>query len=211
VVPRLWNETIQAHRAAVRDAILDATAALVAHHGLTSVTMSAIAEQTSIGRATLYKYFPDVEAILLAWHERQIAGHLQQLAQVRDQAGDAGERLQAVLEAYARIRHEHPDTDLAALLHRGEHVARAQQQLSDLIQALLAEAAATGDVRDDVPPSELASYCLHALDAASSLPSTAAVHRLVQVTIAGLRPNPRAIKVDAAPPRHRRVVHERSP
>ena len=88
-VPRLWNDTIQAHRAAVNDAILDTTAALVAKHGLRSVTMSQIAEQTGIGRATLYKYFPDVEAILAAWHERQIAAHLQQLTELRDQAGDA--------------------------------------------------------------------------------------------------------------------------
>ena len=34
---------------------------------------------------------------------------------------------------------------------------------------------------------ELASYCLHALTAASSLPSKAAVRRLVKVTLAGLR------------------------
>lgn len=34
------------------------------------MTMSRIAEEIGIGRATLYKYFPDVEAILLAWHER---------------------------------------------------------------------------------------------------------------------------------------------
>jgi AcrR family transcriptional regulator len=87
----------------VRDATLDTTAALVAEHGLASVTMSQIAEQTGIGRATLYKYFPDVEAILVAWHERQITAHLAQLAEVRDQAGDAGQRLQAVLEAYALI------------------------------------------------------------------------------------------------------------
>ena len=34
LVPKLWNETIEAHRRAVRDAILDTTAALVAEHGL---------------------------------------------------------------------------------------------------------------------------------------------------------------------------------
>ena len=56
VVPKLWNETIEAHRRAVRDAILETTAALVVEHGLTSVTMSQIAEETGIGRATLYKY-----------------------------------------------------------------------------------------------------------------------------------------------------------
>jgi AcrR family transcriptional regulator len=190
VVPKLWSETIEAHRRAVRDATLDTTAALMAEHGLRSVTMSQIAEATGIGRATLYKYFPDVEAILRAWHQRQITGHLQQLAEVRDQAGDAGQRLEAVLEAYALIAqesHGHHDTELAALLHRDEQVTRAQQQLRGLLRDLLTEAAATGHIRDDVAPDELAGYCLYALTAAGSLPSKAAVRRLVTVTLAGLR------------------------
>jgi AcrR family transcriptional regulator len=187
-VPRLWNETIEAHRAAVREAILDTTAELVAENGLLSVTMSRIAEKTGIGRATLYKYFPDVEAILLAWHERHVTSHLEHFAELRGQAGDARQRLEAVLEAYALIQHKRPATELAALLHRDEHVARAQQHLTDIIRDLLTEAAKSGDVRDDVAPKELASYCLHALAAASSLPSEAAVRRLVTVTLAGLRP-----------------------
>ena len=190
-MPRLWNETIEAHRREVRDAILSTTAALVAKHGLRSVRMSQIAEETGIGRATLYKYFSDVEAILLAWHERQIAGHLEDLAEVRDQAaGNAAERLGAVLEAYSLISHEshgHHNRELAAFLHRNEQVARAQQQLRNMIRDLLTEGAKTGDLRDDVPPDELASYCLHALTAASGLPSKAAVRRLVTVTLAGLR------------------------
>jgi AcrR family transcriptional regulator len=187
-VPKLWNESIEAHRRAVRDATLDTTAALVAEHGLRSVTMSQIAEEIGIGRATLYKYFSDVEAILIAWHERQVTGHLEYLAEVRDEAGDAGERLEAVLQAYALISHEHHGTELAALLHRGEHVARAQQQLSDFIRDLVTEGAENGDFRDDVAPEELATYCLHALTAASSLPSRVAVRRLVTVILAGLQP-----------------------
>src|SRR5260370_37940118 len=106
-MPKLWNKTIEAHRNAVHEATLDTTAALVAKHGLRSVTMSQIAEQTGIGRATLYKYFADIEAILVAWHERQVTGHLKHLAEVRDRAGDAGERLATVLEAYALISHAH--------------------------------------------------------------------------------------------------------
>ena len=188
VVPRLWNETIEAHRAAVRDAILDTTAELVTENGLLSVTMSRIAEKTGIGRATLYKYFPDVEAILLAWHERHVSGHLEHLAELRDQAGDARKRLEAVLEAYALIQHKRHATELVALLHRDEHVAQAQQHLTDIIRDLLTEGAQSGDLRDDIPPEELASYCLYALAAASSLPTEAAVRRLVTVTLAGLRP-----------------------
>ncbi len=185
-MPKLWDDTIEAHRRAVRDATVEATAALVAEHGPLSVTMSQIAAKTGIGRATLYKYFPDVEAILIAWHERQVTGHLEHLAEISDQAGDARDRIEAVLAAYALISHERHDAELAALLHRGEHMARAQHQLTNLVRDLLTEGAETGDVREDVSPDELATYCLHALTAAGNLPSKAAVRRLVSVTLAGL-------------------------
>ena len=205
-VPRLWKATIEAHRHDVREAILDTAAALVAQQGLLSVTMSSIAEQTGIGRATLYKYFPDVEAILRAWHERQVAGHLRRLAEVRDQPGmSAAKRLEAMLRTYAENLHEsrrHHDGELAALLHRehhtrhrddaahshaAQHIASAEQQLHGMISDLLAEAANDGSVRADVGPDELASYCLHALSGACRLTSKAAVRRLVDVVVTGLR------------------------
>jgi AcrR family transcriptional regulator len=188
-MPNLWNETIEAHRREVRDAVLDATAAMVAESGLLSVTMSDIAERTGIGRATLYKYFSDVEAILLAWHERQIAVHLEHLAEVRDRSR-AEERLEAVLEAYALVNHGshgHHDAELGAFLHRDEQIARARHRVSDMIRDLLADAARAGRVRGDVTPAELADYCIHALAGAGSLRSRAAVRRLVTVTLAGLR------------------------
>ena len=190
VMPRLWNETIEAHRREVREAILDATWALVDEHGLLSVTMSQIAEKAGIGRATLYKYFPDVETILLAWHERHVGGHLEHLADVRHRAGDARGRLEVVLGAYALSEYKRHASELASMLHRGEHVLRAQQHLTDIIRELLSEAAETGEVRDDVASEELASYCLHALTAAVHMQSEAAVRRLVQVTLTGLQPKP---------------------
>jgi AcrR family transcriptional regulator len=189
-MPKLWSETIEAHRRDVRDAVLETTAGLVGEHGLRSVTMSQIAEKTGIGRATLYKYFPDVEAILLAWHERQIAGHLDYLAEVRDRADDARGRLAAVLEAYALIAHEthrRHNPEVAAFLHRDERVARAEEQLRNMIRDLITEGAESGELRNDVAPEELAGYCLHALAAAGGLQSKAAVRRLVKVTMAGLR------------------------
>jgi AcrR family transcriptional regulator len=190
VVPKLWTETIEQHRRAVHEAALDTTAALVAEHGRASVTMSRIAAETGIGRATLYKYFPDVEAILAAWHARHVARHLEHLAAVRDQAtGSPVGRLEAVLAAYALITYQRPQSsEIASLVHRGEHIAQAEQQLLGFISGLIAAAAQAGEVCDDVAPDELASYCLHALAAAGSLPSEAAARRLVAVTMAGLRP-----------------------
>ena len=138
-VPRLWTETIETHRREVRDAVLDTTAAFVAERGVLSVTMSEIAAVVGIGRATLYKYFPDVEAILLAWHERQIADHLQLLADARDHAVEPAEQLRAVLDAYASILYDyraHRDTELAAIMHRDPHVAHAEQHLRKLFRDL---------------------------------------------------------------------------
>jgi len=190
-VPKLWTETIATHRREVRDAILDTTAALVAEHGLLSVTMSRIAQETGIGRATLYKYFPDAEAVLLAWHERQITEHLAYLAEVRDGRRDAGERLEAVLEAYALISHGshgHHDAEPTTFLHRDEQLRPARHQVRAMIRDLLAEAASAGEVRRDVTPDELAAYCLGALAAATTVGSKAAVRRIVAVTLDGLRP-----------------------
>ncbi|SRR5258708_7954289 len=188
-MPKLWTDTVEEHRRAVRDAALDATARLVAAHGLASVTMSQIAGEAGIGRATLYKYFPDLESILVAWHERQVTSHLEQLSRIRDQGGAPSQQLQAVLLAYALMTHDRPhDAGLTAVLHHGAHADQAHQHLTQLIEDLLAVAAGSGDVRADMPPRELAAYCLHALAAAAALPSEPAVRRLVTVTLAGLRP-----------------------
>ena len=191
-VPRLWTETVEGHRRVVRDAVLDTTAALVGQHGLRAVTMSRVAEEAGIGRATLYKYFPDLDSILRAWHERQITAHLAELVALRDGAGTAGERLAAVLRGYARLSRSsrgHHESELAVRLHADEDVARATGRLHGLVAELIEAGAGAGELRRDVPAGELASYCLHALSAAGDLTSEGAVDRLVGVTLAGLRPD----------------------
>jgi AcrR family transcriptional regulator len=190
VVPRLWTDSVQSHRHAVRTAVLDAVGELVAGEGLRAVSMSRVAERSGIGRATLYKYFPDVDAVLAAWHERTVAGHLARLAAVRDQGRDAGARLEAVLTAYAHgLQHSAGhDREIARLLHESPQVTAATANLTSLVRDLVEEAAAAGHVRRDLPADELAAYALHALTAARRLTSPEAVHRLVAVTLAGLRP-----------------------
>lgn len=186
-VPKLWSGSIEAHRRAVTEAILDTTAALVAEHGITAVSMSSVADRAGIGRATLYKYFSDVQQILAAWHKRQVGAHLARLAEIRDESSAPQERLRAMLEAYALGIHEHRDTEVGAALHRAEHVERGHRELLRLIRDVLAEGAETGHFRADIGAEELATYCMHALGAASHLPSKAAVRRLVEVTLAGVR------------------------
>ncbi|MFI5696936.1 TetR/AcrR family transcriptional regulator [Kribbella sp. NPDC051586] len=176
-MPKLWSDTIATHRESVREAVLDAAAAMVADRGLTGVTMAEVAQRAGVGRATLYKYFADVDSILTAWHQRQVADHLLRLSDVWERTRSIDD----VLEAYAFVRHEHPSSEAAASLHRSEHVARAHEHLVSFIAERL------GEVRDDVPARELAAYCVHALGAAGAVPSKAAVRRLVAVVLSGLR------------------------
>ena len=187
-MPKLWRDTIDAHREDVRGAILDAAEELTTRHGPLSLTMSQIAEVTGIGRATLYKYFPDVESILRSWHDRHIQDHLARMSRIADGPGGARDRLAGVLQDYAAGLHRSHLGDLSSVLHQPAQMAGAQRQLTDLIERLIADGARDGTVREDIPPRELAAYCVHALAASRHLRRPGAVRGLVQVTLDGLGP-----------------------
>lgn len=187
-MPRLWDATIGEHRSAVSDAILDAAGALAQKHGLRGVTMSQIAQETGIGRATLYKYFPDIRVLLLAWHERQLTDQLHQLKRAKEGAASPWEALQRVLRAYARLLHQHSNTGLEAFHNRLPHGKETEQRLMTFVGDLVAAAAREGQVRADCSPAELAAYLLAALSAAQAARSAAAVERLVGLVLDALRP-----------------------
>lgn len=174
----------------MREAILAATASVVAEHGLHAVSMSAIAAKVGIAQARLCRYFPDLDAVMRAWHDRQIANHLAYLHDIDDQTGAIEQRLDAVLRAYAAIvhqTHEHHTTDLGASLHHDAGVVHARRHLHELIRNLLAEGAESGEIRDDITPDELADYCVHALSRAGDHPSAVATRQLVAATLNRLR------------------------
>jgi AcrR family transcriptional regulator len=189
-MPKLWRDTISDHRHDVREAIIDSAGRLAQQEGPLSLSMARVAADVGIGRGTLYKYFPDVEAILRAWHDRHVRAHLTQLAALVAEERPAADRLAAVSAGYARIcyfRRQHGTEDLSALLHRDEGAADAERRLHTLFRQLIAEAAEEHAVRRDVEPEELASYCVHALAGAGSVASEAGVARLVAVTLDALR------------------------
>jgi AcrR family transcriptional regulator len=182
-MPKLWTNTVKEHRHAVRAAALDAAAALIAHSGPGAVSMTRVAEQAGITRATLYKYFPDVETLLTAWHERQVHEHLAALEQIRADSAGSEHELQSVLEAYALMIYDRRAYE-APHLHNSPHSDHAQQHLeafiADLIRGTSGDHATLG-------PEDLARYCIHAVGAAASLSSRDAVPLLVEATVRGIR------------------------
>ncbi|MDP1795028.1 MAG: TetR/AcrR family transcriptional regulator [Acidimicrobiales bacterium] len=186
-MPRLWTETIASHRQTVTDTVLDAAASLVAERGVSGLTMAELADASGIGRATLYKYFPSLDAVLSACHHRQVERHVAELRAL-GAPELPGERLALVLRGFAvRTRGTNPG-QIAAAFHAGDHVHHARDQLTEFVAQIIGEAAAAGSARDDVPPPELARYCISALNAAASITSTAGIERLVQVVLAGMQP-----------------------
>jgi AcrR family transcriptional regulator len=190
VMPKLWTDTVATHREEVRQAVLDAAGELVATAGLWAVSMSRLAEVAGIGRATLYKYFADVEEVLAAWHARQVTAHLDELTTVAAGPGDASARLRAVLENYAHIcvqRSRHGG-DVAAALHQAPGIDDQHRQLQDLLTGLIQEAASVGAVRADVPAEQLAGFCLAGLNAAGTAFGPVVVVELVWTALAADTP-----------------------
>ena len=189
-MPKLWTTTIETHRQEVRSAVVGSAASLMAERGLSGLTMSAIATRAGLGRATLYKYFQDVDSILNAWHEHQVAAHVAYLGVIAEGGGTAVERLKRVLLAYAEIRQRancHAQaTDVAAALHNSPDLGQGHDALSTLLEGLIDQGVADGDVRDDVASAELATFVLAALNGAGVARSRAAAVRLVHVTLDGL-------------------------
>jgi AcrR family transcriptional regulator len=180
-VPKVWADTIDQHRVAVREAILDATGELVEARGLLGLSMSDIATTSGIARATLYRYFPTVDDVVAAWHERLVSHHLAHLRAVSEQHRDPMDKVRSVFTAYAAMRSTSATHGTSAALHGSDHVAAAHDAVQALVTDLLVEAAAAGAARDDMPPRELAAFCVHALGAAADLGSERAVGRLTSL------------------------------
>ena len=71
---RLWRRTPKQDRARdTIEVILHATAQILDQKGAAALNTNAIAERAGISVGTLYEYFPDKEAVLVALARRQLA------------------------------------------------------------------------------------------------------------------------------------------
>ncbi|GEK19889.1 TetR/AcrR family transcriptional regulator [Cellulomonas xylanilytica] len=204
-MPSLWRDSIDAHRHAVHDSVLDAAGEILEQAGPTAVTMSSVAERVGIGRAALYRYFSDSRQILLAWHERQVRAHLDQLREVRARAGSTDIALRDVLETYAVLSSGHALGESATALHAADHMQGAERELHVLLRDLVADGVRDGHVRGDVSVDDLVIYCAQALRAASRMASPEAPRTVSTLVLASLQPGGPAMtsSADVQHVRHR--------
>jgi len=182
-MPKLWNDTIDAHHEAVGDAIFAATASIISGEGFAALSMARIAQQAGIGRATLYKYFSDLDAVLAAWHERVVSQHLQMVESIAASHDDPSDALRHTLVAYGNMSRRTPDHSHAGVLHNLSHVTKSHDHLHAHVRKLMQEAVKSGSVRRDIPADELAGFALAAIDNARSAKSERGVERTVDLIL----------------------------
>jgi AcrR family transcriptional regulator len=139
--------------------------------------MSEVAARTGITRATLYKYFGDVDAIFQEWHRATLYDHLARVAEIANGEGDPAAKLSEILETYALTVFRHHGTGFASMLHRQEHARRAEAHLIGILAQLVGAGARSGHFRRDIPPEELARFCHSSLSSAYLLADEPAARR----------------------------------
>lgn len=88
---------IQQKTPEVTDALLEATGRLVERLGYRKTSIEDIATAAGVSRATAYLYFPNKEAMVVAWIARRTAERRQALQEISDLEPDPIQRLRNLL------------------------------------------------------------------------------------------------------------------
>jgi AcrR family transcriptional regulator len=157
----------------IREAILDATDTLLGRHGYHRITMEDIAQETGVGRRTVYLHFRSREDVCLACADRifeSLHGALQAIAAADDAPVERLRQmlLTRVLFMFDRAQDNYQKyLDLFAAV-RPAYLARREQYVETEV-ALLQEVIAAGVRAGDFPSLDIPLTALALVQATNSL------------------------------------------
>ena len=143
--------TLRSDAALRRDQILDAANAVFSEHGVTA-PLELVVARAGVGRATLYRNFPDRAALMDALLERALS------TLERDAAGAS---LSDLLQQVALSIVAAPAvSDYWRAVEAGHPVAKTgRERLARLFRAPLAAAIKSGACRPDLKPADIVLVC----------------------------------------------------
>jgi AcrR family transcriptional regulator len=106
----------------VREAILDATDALLSRYGYKKMTIDDLAREVGIGKGSVYLHFSSKEEIALSHIDRIIEQLKNKLAAIAKSASPPDQRVEKML--------------VTRVLHRFESVQHYTQNLNDMLAAI---------------------------------------------------------------------------
>jgi AcrR family transcriptional regulator len=141
-----------------RRLILDTADRMFAERGL-GVTLNEIAREAGVGVATVYRRFPDLQALIDAlFTERFVA--FQRLAAAAEREPDAGGALRRYLLGAAELRAR--DRALEDILANASiasgPIARLRDELGRAVDGLVERAVAAGAVRGDFASADVYTF-----------------------------------------------------
>jgi AcrR family transcriptional regulator len=158
-----WVEATQTYKDRQRHAITATALDLLTEHGGTGLSMSTLAEAAGISRPTLYRYYPDLDAVLVGIAQ-MVADHDDAFAARVRAEPDPTRQLHTALEAVANVAaHTRlPGAALeAALPPAGRDLLRAhQERVRGLLADILRRGVRDGEFAADVDPDADAGLIL---------------------------------------------------
>ncbi|MET7281127.1 helix-turn-helix domain-containing protein [Kribbella sp. NPDC005582] len=154
-------------------------------------SMRAIAGEAGVGIATLYRHFPTREALVDAVYQDQVTrlttGAREMLAQFDPPT--ALRRWMDLFGEWIATKNGMLDT-LLAMVEAGEIAhGDTRAELLGAIDSILEAGRATGELRTDVPASDISAALIGIFAVAGSREHEALAGRLLDLLMAGLHPN----------------------
>ncbi|WP_442583039.1 TetR/AcrR family transcriptional regulator [Mesorhizobium sp. ASY16-5R] len=172
-----------------REKLLDATTALVAEKR-GELSLAAVAERAGVGIGTLYRHFPNRDALLAGLYRNEVA-------RLKAEAGVLAEKLpplQALttwLEHYAAlmaVKYGFADAMKSALNSDAEVFSQSRVEAAGALSALLDAAANAGAVRRGIDPEDVLMAVAATISASLYREDSAARgKRLLGLIVDGLR------------------------
>lgn len=182
--------------ARTRRDVRDAVVAILAEDGFDGLTHARVAEQAGYARNTLYRHFPDRNALLM------LATGIEDTEIHAVRTGDTRADLVGEMRAFRdALAGDVLPRLMATMIERAEHdpeLADLRVQVSamgnDQLRAVLQDAQAAGEIRDDVDADELcdrlAGPVAYVRFCRGRDMTDAAIERLVDTELAGLDRRP---------------------
>ena len=142
-MPTISAPTLEAHRADTIDRLLQAWGELVMERGYEDVSLADVAAKAGLARTAIYNYFPDREALLFAWTDREVRRVLDRIADELAEIESPAEKLQVFvrmeLESFV-TSHLPPEQGVVHFLGPGtyarfmDHLEPVEAVLLEIIQ-----------------------------------------------------------------------------
>ncbi len=122
------------------DRILEAAARIFESQGYHATTTNHVAEAAGVSVGSLYQYFPNKDALLVALGEQHVADATAQLAVLAEQLRDAAPDIEGTCRAFvtAAVAVNQPD-ELHRILWAAPRTAALEATLHELDHLLMAE------------------------------------------------------------------------